>query len=81
MLVLSRKENESIIINNQIEVKIVSIKPDQVKIGIIAPKHVKIFRQEIFDEIVKENKQAQVSNVLFELKRISDERDRKNKRD
>ena len=68
MLVLSRKENESIIINNEIEIKIVHIKPDQVKIGIIAPKEVRIFRQEIFQEIIKEKQQAQIKSSLNELK-------------
>ena len=59
MLILSRKENESIIINGEIEIKIVSIKPDQIKIGIVAPKEVKVYRQEIFAEIIKENEKAQ----------------------
>ncbi|MGL5722138.1 MAG: carbon storage regulator CsrA [Brevinema sp.] len=59
MLILSRKENESIIINGEIEIKIVSIKPDQIKIGIVAPKEVKVYRQEIFAEIIKENERAQ----------------------
>lgn len=55
MLVLSRKEDESIVINDDIEIKIVSLKPDQVKIGIIAPKTVKIYRKEIYDQIQQEN--------------------------
>ncbi|MGL5255257.1 MAG: carbon storage regulator CsrA [Brevinema sp.] len=63
MLILSRKENESIIINGEIEIKIVSIKPDQIKIGIIAPKEVKVYRQEIFAEIIKENERAQSPSI------------------
>ncbi len=55
MLVLSRKEDESIIINDNIEIKIIGIKQDQVKIGIVAPKDVKIFRKEIYEEIQKAN--------------------------
>lgn len=70
MLVLSRKENESIIINNEIEIKIVHIKPDQVKIGIIAPKEVRVLRQEIFQEILKENQQAQQPASLKDLKNL-----------
>jgi carbon storage regulator len=58
LLVLSRKENESIIINDDIVIKIVSLKPDQVKLGIVAPKEVKIYRMEIYDEIQKENQAA-----------------------
>ena len=69
MLILSRKENESIIINGEIEIKIVSIKPDQIKIGIVAPKEVKVYRQEIFAEIIKENEKAQ-SPSLETLKNI-----------
>jgi len=68
MLVLSRKESESIIINNEIEIKIVNIKPDQVKIGIIAPKEVKIYRQEIYNEIIKENQKAQKNHSLQDFK-------------
>lgn len=55
MLVLSRREDESIIINDDIEIKIIGVKQDQVKIGIIAPKNVKIFRKEIYDEIQSAN--------------------------
>jgi carbon storage regulator len=55
VLVLSRREDESIIINDNIEIKVIGIKQDQVKIGIIAPKDVKIFRKEIYDEIQKAN--------------------------
>jgi carbon storage regulator len=55
VLVLSRREDESIIISDNIEIKVVGVKQDQVKIGIIAPKDVKIFRKEIYDEIQKAN--------------------------
>lgn len=63
MLVLSRKEGESIIINDNIEIKIVDIKMDQVKVGIIAPKEIKVFRKEIFDEVIKENQKAQSGSI------------------
>ncbi len=68
MLVLSRKENQSIIINDEIEIKIVQIKPDQVKIGIVAPKDVRILRKEIFQEITNENLTAQQKPSLNNLK-------------
>lgn len=68
MLVLSRKENESIIIDDEVEIKIVYIRPDQVKIGIVAPKHVRIFRKEIFDEITRENQEAKGVRSLENLK-------------
>ncbi|MGL4388708.1 MAG: carbon storage regulator CsrA [Brevinema sp.] len=69
MLVLSRKESESIMINGNIEIKIVDIKMDQVKIGIVAPQEIKIFRKEIFEEVSKENQRAQ-SNSLKNIKDI-----------
>lgn len=65
MLVLSRKVGESIMIGDQIEVKVLGIEGDQVKIGIIAPKQVKVHRSEIFEAIQQQNKQAM--NVSMEL--------------
>lgn len=62
MLVLTRKLDESIIINDNIEVKIVEIKENTVKLGISAPKEIKILRKEIFEEIKRENIQAAKSS-------------------
>lgn len=58
MLVLARRLNQSIIIGNDIEVVIVDIKGDQVKIGIKAPKNVSVHRAEVHQEIQAENIQA-----------------------
>ena len=58
MLVLTRKKNESIILNDNIEITIVDVQRDQVRIGINAPKSVAIYRKEIFLEIQAENKKA-----------------------
>ena len=58
MLVLTRKKNESIILNDNIEITIVDVQGDQVRIGINAPKSVSIYRKEIFLEIQDENKKA-----------------------
>ena len=58
MLALSRKTNESIVIGNDVEISILEIKGDQVKIGINAPKNVPVFRKEIFMQIQEENKNA-----------------------
>jgi len=51
MLVLSRKKNESIVINNDITITIVEIRGDKVRLGIVAPKEVPVHRQEVFDII------------------------------
>lgn len=58
MLVLTRKVGESIMIGDGIEVKIIGIDGDQVKLGIEAPRHIKVHRQEIFETIQEENKAA-----------------------
>jgi len=58
MLILARKKDESIIIDDQIEISIIEIKGDQVKIGINAPKSVKIFRHEVYLAIQEANKAA-----------------------
>ncbi|MFZ5986030.1 MAG: carbon storage regulator CsrA [Bacillota bacterium] len=58
MLVLTRKKNESIVINDNIEITIVDVQGDQVRIGINAPKSVSIYRKEIYLEIQAENKKA-----------------------
>jgi carbon storage regulator len=51
MLVLSRKKNESIIINNDVIVTVVEIRGDKVRLGIVAPKDVPVHRQEVYDAI------------------------------
>lgn len=58
MLILARKENEAIVIGDNIEVTIVSIKGDYVKIGINAPENVKVFRKEIFTDIQNVNRES-----------------------
>ena len=55
MLVLARRLNESIIIGDNIEVIVIDIKGDQVKLGIKAPKNITVHRQEIYKEIQQEN--------------------------
>lgn len=58
MLALARKVNESIVINDDVEVTILEIKGDQVKIGINAPKSVPIYRKELYVQIQKANEEA-----------------------
>lgn len=58
MLVLARKEEESLIIDGKIEIVVLGIEDGKVKLGINAPKEVKIYRKEVLDEVMKENQSA-----------------------
>ena len=58
MLVLTRRENESIMIGDTIEVKLLDVKDHQVKLGIAAPKHVAVHRKEVYLAIQAENEHA-----------------------
>jgi carbon storage regulator len=71
MLVLTRKNGESIKIGDDIEITIISSKNDQVKIGIKAPKNIEVFRSEIFEQIKNENEQASqdISSLLKFIKK------------
>ena len=70
MLALSRKKDEAIIINDNIEVKILEIKGDQIKIGVSAPKSVPIYRKEVFTQIQEVNKEASESVDMEKLKKL-----------
>ena len=63
MLVLARRLNESIMIGDEIEVVVIDIKGDQVKLGIRAPKKIAVHRKEIYEEIQQENIKALKSAV------------------
>ena len=58
MLALSRKKNEALIINNNIEVTVLEIKGEQVKLGISAPKDVPVYRKEVYAQIQDANADA-----------------------
>lgn len=68
MLALSRKKNEALVINNNIEITILDIKGDQVKIGITAPKQIPIYRKEVYLQIQESNKAAMAPEALDALK-------------
>lgn len=72
MLALSRKKNEAIIVNNNIEITVLEIRGDQVKLGIAAPKEIPIYRQEVYAQIQAENKKATeaASDNLAELNKL-----------
>ena len=56
MLALTRKKGESLVINNNIEVTILEIRGDQIKLGISAPRDVSIYRKEVYLQIQEENR-------------------------
>lgn len=70
MLALSRKKNEAIIINNNIEVTILEVKGEQVKIGISAPREVSVYRKEVYLQIQDANKEATDSTGMEALKNL-----------
>ena len=70
MLALSIKKNESIVINNNIEVTVLDIRGDQIKLGISAPKDVPIYRKEVYIQIQNENKEATDVSGIEELKKL-----------
>lgn len=63
MLALARKPGESIMIGSDIEVTLLEIKGDQVKLGIQAPKAVPVYRKEIYLQIQESNKEAVQQNI------------------
>ncbi|MDD6481649.1 MAG: carbon storage regulator CsrA [Lachnospiraceae bacterium] len=58
MLALTRKKGEALVINNNIEITVLEIRGDQVKVGISAPKDVPVYRKEVYLQIRKENEEA-----------------------
>ncbi len=70
MLALSRRKKESLIINNNIEITVLEIKGDQVKIGISAPKDVSIYRKEIYLQIEEANKEAMKAEGIENLQNL-----------
>ena len=65
MLILSRKVNEKIMIGEDVSVSVIEIRGDQVRLGVDAPKTVKVYRQEVFDAIRAENRAAVESSPVF----------------
>ncbi|MGN0438609.1 MAG: carbon storage regulator CsrA [Lachnospiraceae bacterium] len=70
MLALSRKANESIIIGNDIEITVLEVKGEQVKIGIKAPKSVPVYREEVYTQIKEANKEAATDAMTENLKKL-----------
>ena len=70
MLALTRRKGEALIINNNVEIDILEIRGDQVKIGISAPKEVPIYRKEVYLQIQDENKQAINTEGMDAIKKL-----------
>lgn len=70
MLALSRKQGESIVIGNNIEITVLEARGDQVKIGISAPKSVPVYRKEIYAQIQEENREAVANLDVESLKKL-----------
>lgn len=70
MLALTRKKGESLVINNNIEVTVLEIRGDQIKLGISAPKEVPVYRKELYVQIQEENKNALDADAFETLKKF-----------
>lgn len=66
MLVLSRKKGESVIVDNNIVITILSVEGENIKVGISAPKDVDIYRKEIFDSIGQNNQSAVMDSITIQ---------------
>ncbi len=70
MLALSRKKNEALVINNNIEITILDIKGEQVKLGISAPKEIPVYRKEVYIQIQEANQESVNMEGLEALKNL-----------
>ncbi len=68
MLALTRKKNEALVINNNIEITVLEVKGDQVKLGISAPREIPVYRKEVYVQIQEENKEAASEDAITALK-------------
>ena len=70
MLALSRKKNEAIVINNNIEITILEVKGEQVKLGIAAPREVPVYRKEVYLQIQNATREAVNASGMEALKEL-----------
>ena len=70
MLALSRKKNEALVINNNVEITVREIKGEQVKLGISAPREVPVYRKEVYAQIQDSNKEAVDADSMEALKNL-----------
>jgi carbon storage regulator len=77
MLALTRKKGDSIVINDNIEIVVLSIHGEQVKLGIQAPKNVAVYRKEVYDQILLENKEALINTDVETLREYLSKKNRR----
>ena len=70
MLALSRKKHEALVINNNVEITVLEIKGEQVKLGISAPREVPVYRKEVYVQIQDSNKEAVNMDGMAALKNL-----------
>ena len=76
MLILTRKLGESIIIGENVQLSVVEINKNNIKIGINAPKDITIYREEVFEKIKEENEMSSTSGIV-DLADISNKKNEK----
>ena len=69
MLALTRKKGESLVIGNNVEITVLEVRGDQVKIGIDAPKEIPVYRKEVYLQIQKENEESSMTVESLEALR------------
>lgn len=69
VLVLARKKDESLVLDGGIEIVVLEIEDGKVKLGVNAPKHIKIYRKEVFEEVLRENQSAVLAARQLILKK------------
>ncbi|HHV27343.1 carbon storage regulator CsrA [Anaerosalibacter bizertensis] len=77
MLILTRKKDESIVIGDNIEIKVLEINDGKVKLGIEAPKNIDIIRKELYENIQEENKKASEININLDMLKEIIKKDKK----
>ncbi|MBU5293046.1 carbon storage regulator CsrA [Anaerosalibacter bizertensis] len=77
MLILTRKKDESIVIGDNIEIKVLEINDGKVKLGIEAPKNIDIIRKELYENIQEENKKASETNINLDMLKEIIKKDKK----
>ena len=87
MLVLSRQRDETIMIGDDVQITVVDIRGDKVRLGITAPRHIQVHRKEVYDAIKRENEEAaklkpkDVSDVVKRETRPEENASESNKKD